>query len=233
MIHLHKTVEEPHIPDAGGHGLTRPFATKKSLQLGRRAFHMFNGVLAASAYALFFTHTQAVYLLGTVACLVYLFEQVRIKYPELMRRAPGLERIFLRAEEQAKESAMIPYAIAILLTIITFPKQVALIAIYTLALADPMSAIVGIKLGRRHVVADKSVEGSLAFFATTLLVVALVLAYGTAATLWPILGATVCIAILSAILEMLPIRLDDNLTIPIFVGFVTWTFVALFRIPLH
>lgn len=193
---------------------------------------MANGVLSASAYALFFTHTQAVYLLGTVACLVYLFEQIRINYPELMRRAQWAERLFLRAEEQAKESAMIPYAIAVLLTIITFPKQVALIAIYTLALADPMSAIVGIKYGRHHVVPDKSVEGSVAFFAMTFLIVTLVLWRGTDATWWPILGVSFCIGVLSATLEMLPIRLDDNLTIPIFVGFVTWTFTALFGIVL-
>jgi dolichol kinase len=153
MMHPFKTVGDGRTPEPGAARLT-PFATRKSLQLGRRGFHMANGVAAASAYALLFTHTQAVYLLGAVACLVYLFEQIRINYPELMRRAPGLERMFLRAEEQAKESAMIPYAIAILLTIITFPKQVALIAIYTLAIADPLSAVVGIQLGRRLLVAD-------------------------------------------------------------------------------
>jgi dolichol kinase len=231
MAHPYKPLHQPNVAhDATG---LQPLATRKSLQLGRRGFHMFNGVVAATAYALFFSHTQAVYLLGTIACLVYLFEQIRINYPELMRRAPGLERFFLRAEEQAKESAMIPYAIAILLTIITFPKQIALISIYTLALADPMSAIIGIEYGRRHVVPDKSVEGSLAFFATTLLVVLLVLAYGTAAPWWPIIAVSFCIAVLSAILEMLPIRLDDNLTIPLFVGFTTWTFTALFGIALH
>jgi dolichol kinase len=143
---------------AAGEAVQRAFATRKSLQFGRRGFHMANGVLAASAYALFFTHTQAVYLLGTVACLVYILEQIRIKYPELTQRAPWAERLFLRAEEQAKESAMIPYVIAVLLTIITFPKQVALIAIYTLALADPLSAIVGIKYGRHRVVPTRALK---------------------------------------------------------------------------
>jgi dolichol kinase len=55
---------------------------------------------------------------------------------------------------------------------------------------------------------------------------------GTAAAWWPILAVAFCIAVLSATLEMLPIRLDDNLTIPVFVGFVTWTFTALFGILL-
>ena len=207
-----------------------PLATRKSIQIGRRAFHMANGVVAATAYALFFTHTQAVYILGTVACLVYFLEQIRISYPELIRQAPWIERGFLRAEEQAKESGMIPYAIAILLAIITFPKEAALIAIYTLALADPISAIVGIKFGRRHIVPDKTVEGSFAFFAVTLLVAAGVLTRGTDASHWAVFGASAMIAVPSALFEMLPLRLDDNLTIPIFVGFIVWMTAAVFGI---
>jgi dolichol kinase len=206
--------------------------TRKSIQLGRRVFHMANGVAAATAYALFFTHTQAVYILGTVACLVYFVEQIRISYPELMRQTPWIERVFLRAEEQAKESGMIPYAIAILLAIITFPKEAALIAIYTLALADPISAMVGIKFGRRHVVPDKTVEGSSAFFCVSLLVAAAVLTRGTDALHWPVFGASVVIAACSALFEMLPLRLDDNLTIPIFVGFTVWIAAGVFGIPL-
>ena len=147
--------------------------------------------------------------LGTVACLVYFLEQIRIGYPELIPRAPWIERGFLRAEEQAKESGMIPYAIAILLAII---KEAALIAIYTLALADPISAIVGIRLGRRHVVPDKTVEGSLAFLLVTLIVAGTVLARGTVAAHWAGVGAASIIAVLSAAFEMLPLRLDDNLT---------------------
>jgi dolichol kinase len=34
----------------------------------------------------------------------------------------------------------------------------------------------------------------------------------------------------SAVFEMLPLRLDDNLTIPIFVGFTVWTTAAAFGI---
>lgn len=59
-------------------------------------------------------------------------------------RAPWINSLLFRAEEQFKESAMTPYAIAILLTLLTFPKTLALIGIYTLAIADPLSAVVGI-----------------------------------------------------------------------------------------
>ena len=104
---------------------------------------------------------------------------MRIHYPELLRRVPWVNERFFRAEENLRESAMTPYAIAILLTILTFPKPIALIAIYTLAIADPLSAVVGIRWGRHRVVPDKSLEGSAAFFVATAAIAFAVLHWAT------------------------------------------------------
>ena len=62
-----------------------PTATRRDLQLGRRLFHLANGVAIASAYALLFTHQQVVHVFGTIACLVYIVDRVRIHYPEAGR----------------------------------------------------------------------------------------------------------------------------------------------------
>lgn len=207
-----------------------PTATRKDLQLGRRLFHLTNGVVIATAYALLFTHEQVIHLFGTIACLVYILDRVRIHYPEMLQRVPRVNAAFFRAEEQLKESAMTPYAIAILLTLITFPKPIALIAVSTLAIADPLSAVVGITWGRRRVVPDKSVEGSAAFFVATAGVSMAVLRWATAAALLPLAGAAALIGLAAALFELLPLRLDDNLTIPLFVGFAGWIVCGLLGI---
>lgn len=207
-----------------------PTATRKDLQLGRRLFHLANGVVIATAYALLFTHQQVVHLFGTIACLVYILDRVRMHYPEVLQRVPQVNAFFFRAEEQLKESAMTPYAIAILLTLITFPKPIALIAVYTLAVADPLSAVVGITWGRRLVVPDKSVEGSTAFFAANAAVSMAVLGWATAAALPRLAGAAVLIGLAATLFELLPLRLDDNLTIPLFVGFAGWIVCGLLGI---
>ena len=159
---------EPQAPLAAfqplryAHAMTEPLvlaptATRRDLQLGRRAFHLVNGVSVATAYAIFFTHTQIVHVFGTIACLVYVLDRVRIAYPEVVaRHAPAVNRLLVRAEEQVRESAMTPYAIAVLLTILTVPKPAALIAIYTLAIADPAAAVVGISWGRHKLSAERS-----------------------------------------------------------------------------
>ncbi|MGH7855707.1 MAG: diacylglycerol/polyprenol kinase family protein, partial [Candidatus Binatia bacterium] len=179
-----------------------PSATRKDIQLGRRLIHMLNGIVIATAYNLFFTHQQVVYLFGTIACVVYILDRVRIHYPEVVQRTPWIGDLFFRAEEQVRESAMVPYAIAILLTILTFPKPAALIAIYTLAIADPLSAMIGITWGRRHVVPDKSVEGSLAFLLVAFGCAAAVLFTTTEVAADRGIGVSFLIALFAATVEM-------------------------------
>ncbi len=203
--------------------LVAPTATRRDLQLGRRLFHVVNGVATATAYAVLFTHEQVVHVFGTIACLVYLIDRVRIAYPEVLaRRAPWVNRLLVRAEEQVRESAMTPYAIAVLLTILSVPKPAALIAIYTLAIADPAAAVVGITWGRRKLGPDRSLEGSLAFFGATLAVALGVLGTSVDAPLGVLAGMALVIALAAAVCELVPLRIDDNMTIPLFVGFTTW-----------
>jgi len=204
-----------------------PVATKNDLQWGRRIFHFASGTIAATGYALFLKHQQVVYLLGIIACTLYLAEQIRIAYPEISEKLTWINRILLRAEEQLKESTSIPYAIAILLTILTFPKAVALIAIYSLAIGDPMAAIIGIKFGKHRLKSGKSLEGSAAFFVCCFGISLVVLSWTFAGMTLRILGSSVFIGLVSSIFEGIPFRIDDNLTIPLFTAATAWSTLAL------
>ena len=210
-----------------------PSATRHDLQLGRRLFHLGNGVTIATAYALLFTHQQIVQTFGAVACIVYIADRFRIAYPEVVeRRLPWVNRLFVRAEEQVREAAMTPFAIAVLLTILAVPKLAALIAIYTLAIGDPLAAVVGIRFGRHRITHNRSLEGTLAFFAATVVIAVAVLHWGTMAS--PAMMAAVALGVgaVALLLELLPLRVDDNLTIPIVVGFTAWAMAWLAGVPL-
>jgi dolichol kinase len=210
-----------------------PSATRDDLQLGRRLFHLLNGVSIATAYALFFTHEQVIHVFGTIACVVYVIDRIRIAYPEAVaRRAPWVNRMLLRAEEGVREAAMTPYAIAVLLTILTVPKPAALVAIYTLAIADPASAVVGIRWGRRKIAPNRSFEGSLAFFTATAAIATLVLGTFDAGASLAVIGASLTIGLAGAAFDLIPLRIDDNMTIPLFVSFTTWIVAGLFGVPL-
>jgi dolichol kinase len=206
--------------------------TRKDLQLARRLFHVGNGVAVATLYWISFSHSQMVHALGMIACLLYVFEQIRISYPEAQARFHPMTRFIMRAEEQLKESAMVPYMFAVLLTIITFPKPIALIAIYTLAISDPLSAIIGIRFGNRRIVPHKSLEGSAAFFISSFIICAFVLSVTTGEMSGLVLIVSLLVSFTTSAFEMLPLRIDDNLTIPLFSAVMLWIFCETFGIYL-
>ena len=204
--------------------------SRKNLQIARRIFHMGNGITVATLYWLSFSHQQMIHALGSIACILYVFEQIRINYPEQAQKLLPMTRFIMRAEEQLKESAMVPYAFAVLLTIITFPKPIALIAIYTLAIADPLSAIIGIKFGNKRIVPHKSLEGSAAFFISTFFITLAILAIYSGGVTLGVFSVTITVALLASAFEMLPLKLDDNLTIPLFTAFILWILCETFGI---
>jgi len=63
-------------------------------------------------------------------------------------------------------------------------------------------------------------------------IASLVLGWGTDAPALAIAGASATIGLAAAVCELLPLRIDDNLTIPVFVGFTTWIIATLFGVPL-
>ncbi len=211
-----------------------PTASRHDLQWGRRLFHFSTGFFIATVYGLFLDHHQIVYLLGGITAILYVTEQVRIAYPELSERLGWLNHFFLRAEEQLQESAAVPYAVALLLTILSFPKTIALIAIYTLAIGDPLSALIGIRFGKHKLrnMKKKSLEGSLAFFAATLATTIYVLSSYTPAATGTIIIIAIMIASFCTLFELLPIRVDDNLTIPLFTAIISWLLCTIAGLPI-
>lgn len=197
-------------------------SSRKDLQIPRRVFHMCGGISIAAIYGLLLSHSSAVHILGLFACLFYIFEQIRINYPEYSTKLNPVSKYFMRAEEQLKESAMIPYMLGILLTIISFPKGVAVCSILTLGISDPLSAIIGIKFGKNHIVEEKTLEGTAAFFLSCFFCIFVPLSMGTSNTSLSLFFLSFLTSLMVSSFEMVPIKLDDNLTIPIFTAICLW-----------
>jgi glycerol-3-phosphate acyltransferase PlsY len=93
--------------------------------------------------------------------------------------------------------------------VFVYDKPVAVAAISFLVLGDLMAAVIGRRIGRLHVW-GKTVEGAVACFITCVLVA------------WAIpdlpLGVGMAGAIVATLVEVLPIPLDDNLSIPLLGG---------------
>ncbi|MDH4069084.1 MAG: SEC59/DGK1/VTE5 family protein [Ignavibacteria bacterium] len=108
--------------------------------------------------------------------------------------------------------------VAACICILVFPMIIAITAFSILIVSDTAAALVGRRFGKRKFLA-KSVEGSLGFFLSAVVVVLLSPKAGLGWTEY-LIGATGAAA--GTVVEALPIALDDNLTIPLSVGVVMY-----------
>jgi len=115
--------------------------------------------------------------------------------------------------------------ISAVLTIFFFPKLIAIVGLSILFISDMVAAIIGRKYGKRRFLGlkKKSWAGTVAFFASAMLVV---IAYGIIFNVpyfYYFIGLFACIA--AAVGEAISkkiLRTDDNLTIPISFGVIMW-----------
>lgn len=170
----------------------------------RRVFHAGAGLLLAwGPSALEVDHALLLWILGSLFVVLIVFDLVRL-------RTDWLNTLFLRtlpslasSREAVGVASSTWYVLGVFLTYLLFPATAAVPAILVLALADPAASVVGRTWGRTRV-GKGTVEGTLAFFLVA------------AALLWGYYGAMgLAVALVVSLAEPLPLRLDDNLLVPL------------------
>jgi len=185
------------------------------LKLKRKLFRMV-GLLFPSLYWLGDVALEGAGWIAVTSTLV-LFLGIMVTLEWARFRRPGVNRWlfdrfrdYTKEKERARASSTTLYLLACLLTVLLFDKGVAIAAMLMQVVGDPMAEIVGVRWGRIPL-AGKSLEGTLAGLAACLLVT-----LPLAATVWgPGLGALVSGAVAATIIELLPLPLDDNFSIPL------------------
>ena len=176
---------------------------KRGVQPWRRLFHAGNGlVVAFSPPALGLERTGLLLILSSLLVVLLAFDLVRL-------RVPGVNAFFFKAfpslaspREASHVASSTWYACGVVLAYAFFPSRIAVPAIVVLALADPMASIVGRLWGRRRL-GNGTVLGSLVFLLVAFAVLSAF--FGPASAVVPALVVT-CV-------EVVPWRLDDNLTV--------------------
>jgi dolichol kinase len=134
----------------------------------------------------------------------------------------------LRAHERDNETRRLNGATYVLLSatvcIWIFPKVIAINAFAILIVSDTAAALVGRKYGR-HPFLKKSMEGTLAFLISALIVIALAPKVEYRVTEY-LIGAIAAGG--GAVIEALTIAIDDNLSIPIALGSIMWILYFVF-----
>jgi len=137
---------------------------------------------------------------------------------DLLRRYhSGLAALFrklffgrvLREREERSLMGSTYFLLASSLIVVLFPETIAIVSLLILILSDTCAALVGKGIGKWSFF-GKTLEGSLAFFVSALLIVWSYPHVDRLSGTLAAAGATV--------VELLPIPVDDNLTIPLAAG---------------
>jgi len=168
-------------------------------------------------------------ILSIITFIVISVDLLRYFSPATAKLFYSIFGILLRKHEKDNNKKALNGASYVLISatlcVIIFPKILVVTAFGILIISDTMAALIGRKFGR-HKLIRKSLEGTLAFFLSAIVVV-IVTPKITGNIYEYFIGFAA--AFIAAIVENISYGwLDDNLSIPLTIGVVMWLLYILF-----
>lgn len=204
---------------------------RNDLHLARKTWHCGMGVFMAMVYAIGLPKAGCVALLFIALVVFSSLEYIRLKVPKMNSVAIKVMGPIMRSSEVNKVSGTLFYVGSVLLSVLVFPKSIAILSIFFLAVGDPVSSIFGIlwgDLGPRFS-NGKSLIGTAAGMGICC-VIAFVYLYGTGMSAGPAALISLAGGIAGGGAEMLPLEIDDNFSIPIVSGLALWISYVIFSV---
>lgn len=165
----------------------------------------------------FLNKEQAIFLFSALLLFILMFEYLRMSCKPIQNLTKKILGRIMRVHEDVtvfKFSALsgsFYFTLAVLTSVVLFPKNIAITSILIMIFSDTMAALIGKTLGK-HKILDKSIEGCLAFLITTIILLYL---YDLLSTYEIIL-----ISFILTLVELYSkkLKIDDNLSITLISG---------------
>jgi diacylglycerol kinase (CTP) len=187
---------------------------RTDLHLARRIWH-FCGVMSMVALYAYLSRAAAMQVALQVSIVWIGADFLRLYVPSVNRALTWAFGPFMRESERHQIAGTTYLLAGVTLIIVLFPKEVVLLSLLFLAVADPLASYVGIRYGKDKLIAGKSLQGTLAAFGACLV---LSIIYLAVMQLMPerLVIVALLAALIGAISELVPIaKLDDNFTFPV------------------
>ena len=198
--------------------------TRHELHLARKAWHVSTGIFGLWAYVFSgISRTGSIAILSSILAFVIGMELLRLNSASINRWSQRWLGVIMRKHEAQNVSGVPYFVAAALISIILFPKPIAILAILYLTIGDPCASVVGILYGDQWIRFSngKSLLGAIASggvcFASTFPVLA-----QYEISFWAILVMGLMGGVAAAAAETIPSQIDDNFVIPLASGFVLW-----------
>jgi dolichol kinase len=188
-------------------------------ELFRKLIHLTSLSIPIVSY--FIPTETAAIILGILAALALIIDLGRYLHPEIGKIFYKYFGFLLREHELDHKKKNLNGAtyvlISALISVLIFPKVIFISAFSILIISDSLAALIGRKFGKRKFL-SKSLEGTLTFFVSACIVILFTPKVGGFFEEY-LIGFIA--AFVGAIIENVSFKLvDDNLSIPLSVGFV-------------
>jgi dolichol kinase len=185
---------------------------------------MLMGLAMVSVYLLSgITREGAAMILGCILGCALIVEFARLRSPAFNERVVRSWSMIIRRNEVNRMTGVPYYVASAILSIVIFPKPVAALSLLYLAFGDPIASLFGILYGDLsfRFSSGKSLIGTAAGMFTCFMITMIFLS-GSYLPISTILTLSVVGGLAGGAAELLPLEVDDNLSIPMVSGFVLW-----------
>jgi len=179
-------------------------------EIGRKLIHFFNLVIPLSYLTWLSEKHHALFVLGGFTVLGLCIDLARTRVQAVRSLFDKFFDSMLRDHElSGKLTGATWVMVGAFLTILLFPKPIAVTALVFMSLGDTVAGLIGKQFGKIRI-GEKSLEGSFSGFAVCVLFV----------WVFPFVPLPIGItgAAAAMIVEALPLPFDDNVTIPVASG---------------
>mgnify|MGYP003306122303 CR=1 FL=1 len=177
----------------------------------RKIIHIFNLVIPFTYLFILESRFQVLRILIPLTLFSIVIEYLRIRSVVIKKIFNNFLKSMLRIHEiNGKFTGATWVFIGSTLTVAFFPKEIAVISLIYMSIGDTVAGLVGRKFGKIKFY-DKTIEGSLAGLIFCLL-------SGYLVQLSLPMEVVISGAFAAMFIELLPISIDDNLSVPLFAG---------------
>lgn len=190
------------------------FKKKSDIHWARKMWHM-GGVLSLAFCYSQVSQATAVIGLAIVWLLFVPADFIRQKNEAVNSILVRYFRPLMREHEFKRLSGTTYLLTGVMIVVMLFPRDIVLLTMLYLALADPLASLIGIKFGKDKLFGHKSLQGTVAAFVVCALLTFFYLrAHGI--LLDRIMVVTLLGGLIGCLAELIPIaNIDDNFTLPL------------------
>lgn len=191
-------------------------------ELYRKLIHISSMWVPLSVFYL--EDSLAFLLLSTAFISIVLFEILRRKTKTLN----VFSEILRPCENEKKLTGAFYMLLGALITFIIFPKIVCVTALSVLMISDSFAALIGKRWGK-HPLASKTLEGTLAFFVSALIITVLIGISSNQPFAANFFISSIIASVTATICELYSpkLNIDDNLLIPVVFAFTQALFLQI------